>query len=324
MLVDQDAAHRRSTPRASTARQRSTIGERPTAHRVARSPADLTTLPTSCSSRLRELESSEKQAHAKVARVLRLVLRCPPMLALAPAALAGFLIGLRHATDADHVAAVSAIVARERTVRGAALVGAAWGLGHTLTLLTLGGAIVVFGLSVPPRVGLALELCVGLMLIGLGAWNLATRAQRPAIAALADHAALPHTTALESHHGAPPARVGLASSARIGLASPARRALRPLVVGSMHGLAGSAAAALLVVATARGTSWGLAYLLVFGIGTMLGMTVLTTALALPLRRALAGSSRAETWVRVGSGMLSFAIGAFVVYQVGFHDGLFLQ
>jgi high-affinity nickel permease len=100
------------------------------------------------------------------------------MLALAPAALAGFLIGLRHATDADHVAAVGAIVARERTVRGAALVGAAWGLGHTLTLLALGGAIVVFGLSVPPRVALALELCVGLMLIGLGAWNLAVR-KRP-------------------------------------------------------------------------------------------------------------------------------------------------
>ncbi len=92
----------------------------------------------------------------------------------------------------------------------------------------------------------------------------------------------------------------------------------------MHGLAGSAAAALLVVATAGGTSWGLAYLLVFGIGTMIGMTALTTALALPLRSALERSRRAESWVRVGSGVLSFAIGALVVYQVGFHDGLFLQ
>jgi cytochrome c biogenesis protein CcdA len=224
------------------------------------------------------------------------------MLALAPAALAGFLIGLRHATDADHVAAVGAIVARERTVRGAALVGAAWGLGHTLTLLALGGAIVVFGLSVPPRVALALELCVGLMLIGLGAWNLAVRKRpSPLVPALAVPASPPAATS-----------GGLSS------------ALRPLVVGSMHGLAGSAAAALLVVATAGGTSWGLAYLLVFGIGTMIGMTVLTTALALPLRSALDRSRRAESWVRVGSGALSFAIGALVVYQVGFHDGLFLQ
>jgi high-affinity nickel-transport protein len=226
------------------------------------------------------------------------------MLALAPVALAGFLVGLRHATDADHVAAVGAIVARERTVRGAALVGAAWGLGHTLTLLVLGGAIVVFGLSVPARVGLALELGVGLMLIGLGAWNVAARTAR---SALVPAPAFAHDGA--ASEPTPP---------------PAARALRPLVVGSMHGLAGSAAAALLVVATARGTSWGLAYLLVFGVGTMVGMTALTTALALPLRSALERSRRAESWVRVGSGLLSFAIGALVVYEVGFHEGLFLR
>src|SRR5512132_4280602 len=97
------------------------------------------------------------------------------MTPLAPAALLGFVVGLRHATDADHVAAVGAIVARERTVRGAALVGAAWGLGHTLTLLLLGGGILVFGLALPRPVALSLELCAGVMLIVLGVLNVFSR-----------------------------------------------------------------------------------------------------------------------------------------------------
>lgn len=217
---------------------------------------------------------------------------------LLPAALFGFVVGLRHATDADHVAAVSAIVARERTVRGAAFVGAAWGLGHTITLLLLGGTIIVFGLVVPRNVGLALELCVGVMLLLLGTWNFVSR----------KHGQHTH----QAPHMSPHATLS------------ARGALRPLAIGSMHGLAGSAAAALLVVATVREPTWGLAYLLVFGIGTMLGMTLLTAALAVPLGRALHRFRNAETWLRIGSGVLSFAIGAFVVYQIGFRDGLFLQ
>lgn len=232
---------------------------------------------------------------------------------LLPAALLGFVVGLRHATDADHVAAVGTIVARERTLRGAALVGAAWGLGHTLTLLVLGGAIVVFGLAVPRPVGLGLELGVGLMLMGLGVWNFVSRARGKQAA---------HSHGLAGAHEGHEAGEGRDGAA--GVPSSVRRALRPLAVGSLHGLAGSAAAALLVVATVRSPSWGIAYLFVFGIGTMLGMTLLTTALALPLGRALERFRNAETWLRIGSGALSVAIGAFVVYQIGFRDGLFLQ
>lgn len=221
------------------------------------------------------------------------------MLSLVPAALLGFVVGLRHATEADHVAAVSAIVARERTVRGAALIGAAWGLGHTITLLLLGGAIVAFGLTVPKSLALSLELCVGAMLIGLGVWNFVARARRV-------HAH-PHEHATDG-----------ASGTRL------RRAMRPLVVGSMHGLAGSAAAALLVAATARSVSWGLAYLLILGLGTMLGMTAITAVIALPLGKALRRFDRAEAWLRIGSGALSCAIGAMVVYEIGFQRGLFVR
>ncbi len=233
------------------------------------------------------------------------------MLSVAPAAVLGFVVGLRHAMDADHVAAVGTIVARERNVRGAALIGAAWGLGHTLSLLLLGGAIVTFGLAVPRRVGLMMELGVGVMLLALGVWNFVSRPRASAADHAGRHDARPSSAAAPSHpHDAAP--------------SPLRRALRPLVVGSVHGIAGSAAAALVVVATVSSASWGLVYLFVFGIGTMLGMVVLTTALALPMGRALQRFRRAESWMRIASGALSLAIGALVIYQIGFRDGLFLQ
>src|SRR5215469_4753378 len=84
----------------------------------------------------------------------------------------GFFLGMRHATDPDHVIAVSTIVTREHSVRRSALIGAAWGVGHTLTILAVGGAIILFRITLPPRVGLAMELAVGVMLIILGLRNL--------------------------------------------------------------------------------------------------------------------------------------------------------
>ncbi len=251
------------------------------------------------------------------------------MWTLAPIALTGLLVGLRHAADADHVAAVSAIVARERTLRGAAFVGAAWGLGHTLTLFVFGGSIVAFGFTVPPRVALTLELFVGLMLLGLGVWNVLNRrsirrAGRtpspdgfiPKLWVRVFGSARRRSEAAE-WSSAPRSAISFFGSHRLG------RALRPLAIGSMHGLAGSAAAALLVMAASRGTSLGLAYLLVFGLGTMMGMTALTTVFAVPMRTALSRHRAAETWVRLGSGLLSFAIGALMIYQIGFRDGLFV-
>ena len=127
------------------------------------------------------------------------------MVPLVPAALLGFVVGLRHATEADHVAAVSAIVARERTLRGAAMIGAAWGLGHTITLLLLGGTIVVFGLAVPRSVALSLELGVGAMLIGLGIWNVASRTRRPAHAHAPSPGALAFAHAIGTGTGTGPA-----------------------------------------------------------------------------------------------------------------------
>lgn len=201
------------------------------------------------------------------------------------AILLGALLGLRHATDADHVVAVTAIVARERSLWRAAKVGALWGVGHTLTLVLVGGAIVAFRLVIPPRIGLGLEFAVALMLIGLGYANL----RRPA-----DSATEP----------------------------PVRGTLRPLLVGTVHGLAGSAAVALLVLATIRETAPAVAYLLVFGIGTILGMVLVTVILAAPALYAGARVGRLQGGIRLAAGALSIVFGLLLARELIVDGGLF--
>lgn len=194
----------------------------------------------------------------------------------------GALLGLRHATDADHVVAVTAIVARERKLSRAAWVGALWGIGHTLTLLVVGGAIVAFRLVIPPRVGLGLEFGVALMLILLGYANLRARDTAPS----------------------------------------ERPAVRPLLVGLVHGLAGSAAVALLVLATIRGTPEALAYLLVFGLGTVLGMVAVTVLLAAPALYVGARVTRLQGGIRFAAGALSIAFGLLLARELIVEGGLF--
>lgn len=208
------------------------------------------------------------------------------------AAILGFLLGLRHATDADHVVAVTAIVARERTLGRAARIGAMWGVGHSLTLLVVGGAIVAFRLVIPPRVGLGLEFCVALMLILLGFNNL-----RGAKGANADH-----------RHDIPPVFNGL----------------RPLLIGTVHGLAGSAAVALLVLATIRETSWALVYLAIFGIGTIVGMMLVTTLLAAPAMYASARVVRLQTGIRFAAGAVSLVVGVVLAREIVVSNGLFSE
>lgn len=198
------------------------------------------------------------------------------------AILLGALLGLRHATDADHVVAVTAIVARERSLGRAAAVGALWGVGHTLTLLLVGGAIVAFRLVIPPRIGLGLEFGVALMLIGLGYANLRARPEEPR----------------------------------------ERAAVRPLLVGTVHGLAGSAAVALLVLATIRGTLPALAYLLVFGVGTILGMVLTTVILAAPALYAGSRVTRLQSGIRIAAGALSIGFGLLLAHELIVDGGLF--
>jgi hypothetical protein len=250
----------------------------------------------------------------------------------------GFVLGMRHATDPDHVIAVSTIVSRQRSIGKAGLIGILWGVGHTLTILVVGGAIILFDLAIPTRVGLTMEFTVGLMLILLGVLNLTGAMAwisekfspaHPQVtgshAHVHEHDSKMHLhwhshSPQREHHGkslTPPEWLG-GKSTRLGLF----HTLRPLFVGLVHGLAGSAAVALLVLSTIREPHWAVLYLVIFGVGTIAGMMLITAMIALPFSFAGYQFVWLNKGLIVGSGLLSLGFGLFVCYQIGFVDGLF--
>lgn len=224
---------------------------------------------------------------------------------LAPVMALGLILGMRHATDADHVIAVTTIVARQRTARAAAAIGAAWGVGHTLTILLVGTGIIAFGWVIPPRVGLSTELTVGVMLIILGGVNLSS--------AVRDIRGI----AARAPEEKPLARLDRRFGSYGGY-----QLLRPLVVGIVHGLAGSAAVALLVLTTIQTSSWAILYLLVFGLGTIIGMMLMTSAIVLPFARSENRFAHVSGGLRVATSVLSVAFGLWIAYRIGFVHGLF--
>jgi sulfite exporter TauE/SafE len=232
------------------------------------------------------------------------------MTSLSAVCVLGFFLGMRHATDPDHVIAVTTIVSRHRTPASAAMIGALWGVGHTVTLALVGAGIILLGWVIPPRVGLSLELSVGVMLIVLGLMNLTGVLQRIAeVASPAAGSHVPEQTPLARLDG----RLG-----RLGL----YQALRPLIVGVVHGLAGSAAVALLVLTAVGNTAWSILYLLVFGLGTIAGMMLITAGIAWPSLYAGARFARLPHRLRVASGVVSLIVGLVLAYRVGVVDGLF--
>lgn len=198
----------------------------------------------------------------------------------------GFLLGMRHATDPDHVVAVTTIVSQQRSLARAARTGLLWGIGHTATIFLVGGAIVVLKLqlsAIPPRVGLSLEFAVAVMLIVLGLLTLAGGERQ-----VADSTA------------------------------------RPVTVGFLHGLAGSAAVVTLPqVALIPNPVWALGYLAVFGVGTIAGMLLVTASIAAPSLLATRHFAGLNRNLQIASGVASVAFGFFLGYRIGFVDGLFM-
>lgn len=193
----------------------------------------------------------------------------------------GLLLGIRHAVDPDHVVAVTAIATGERSIPRATRIGAMWGIGHTVTILAVGGAIILFRITIPPRLGLAFEFVVGMVLIVLGLANLVSRKDHP----------------------------------------PRHGSARPLVVGMIHGLAGSAAVALLVLAAVRDVRWAIAYLLLFGVGTIVGMMIVTTAIAVPATFAASRVGPMRRYLVLASGAASVIVGVLIAIELA-NNGLF--
>lgn len=189
----------------------------------------------------------------------------------------GFIIGLQHAFEADHLAAVATLASRHGRASDILKHGLTWGLGHTLTLLGLGGAAFVLGSAIPDRLAELLEFAVGLMLLLLGA-HLLWRLWRARVHVhVHQHGSGGRHLHLHGHEGAQ-----LSSTAPGHAHAGIGFRWRTLLVGFMHGMAGSAALLLLAMSKVKDPARGVAYILVFGLGSMVGMGALSALIAVPL------------------------------------------
>ncbi|MDT7689950.1 MAG: hypothetical protein QOE46_2709 [Acidobacteriota bacterium] len=226
----------------------------------------------------------------------------------------GFVLGLKHAVEADHLAAVSTIVSERKSLWGSSLVGGLWGVGHTIALIIAGVAVILFHFRIGERTGRMLEFAVGLMLVALGANALRKLARGGHLHLhVHRHGARAHIhphihdgspeTERHTHHG-------------LGLGP------RPLFVGMIHGLAGSAALMLLVLSTISSPLVGLLYIIIFGIGSVGGMMLMSALFGLPVYLTAARFTRVNLAVRGLAGLFSLSLGLFMVYEIGFVGGLF--
>jgi len=222
----------------------------------------------------------------------------------------GFMIGLQHALEADHVAAVASIAARKKSVRSILSHGIVWGLGHTVTLAAFAVLVFFLGVHVDTETANALEIAVGLMLIGLGGHVLYRLWRDRVHFHLHRHAeGVAHMHA-HSHRG----ETGAHQHSDHGHRHPGRFPLRTLLVGMMHGLAGTAALIVLTFSMVGGGVLGLGYVAVFGVGSILGMAALSAVIAVPLAR----SAKAMTWTNrllqgvIGTATVALGLGVIWV------------
>ena len=232
----------------------------------------------------------------------------------------GLVFGLKHATEVDHVVAISTIVSRHRNVFRSAFVGALWGAGHTVSLLGIAIVVLWFRVAIPERVSGWLEFGVALMIIGLGVSALWRSLRKNAKFHVHQHShdgishthvhfhehETQHKRALPSHHSHGVSRIGW----------------KPVMVGMMHGLAGSGALTLLVL-TQISSAWiGLLYVLTFGLGSIAGMLLMSGLIGLPFALTSRNLTHAHQGLQTLAAILSICFGVWYAYRVGFGASVF--
>mgnify|MGYP003393973441 FL=1 len=225
----------------------------------------------------------------------------------------GLILGIKHALDADHLIAVSTTVSEHQSLKWASLIGAFWGLGHTTTLFVVGLFVIGLRLTIPPRLALGLEFLVAVMLVILGG-SILWRSFRVEKLHLHAHAHNPQTHAHFHLHGS--------REEDHSHPHPFTSMRKPFLVGMVHGLAGSAALMLLVLTTIPSALAGLAYILIFGFGSVGGMLLLSSMIGLPFILTARRFSLVNGWIRLLAGAASVVFGLFLGWEIGFHQGLF--
>lgn len=224
----------------------------------------------------------------------------------------GLMIGMQHALEADHVAAVSCIAARERSVRKIVRHGAVWGVGHTVTLMLVAGGAILVGASLPDRFAAFLEMLVGVMLVALGT-HVLYRLVRERVH-FHRHRHSDGTVHLHAHSHGNDLPTDAPHMPKHDHDHPSGLPWRTLLIGMTHGLAGSAALLVLTAAGLESPAMGVLYVLLFGIGSVLGMAILSALMAVPL----AWTAKALTWTHRGlqglAGSATAVLGLWIAFE----------
>jgi len=215
--------------------------------------------------------------------------------------LIGLLLGLRHAIEADHLAAVSTIVSEKKSLLSASIVGGLWGLGHTISLFVVGIAVIFLKLQIPESFETTLETCVGVMLIFLG-----INALRKLFSSKDLHAHI-HTHGEREH-------IHFHTHENENAPSHHRFGPRSIFIGMLHGLAGSAALMLLLIPTIPSPTLALVYILIFGFGSVIGMMAMSFLIGLPIHFTTSRFGMINTGIRLAAGVFSLGLGIVMVAE----------
>lgn len=232
----------------------------------------------------------------------------------------GFFLGLKHAVEADHLAAVTTIVTDRKSLWSSAIIGGIWGLGHTISLTAVGILVLLLNFEVSESTEKKLELAVGVMLVLLGL-NVIQKIVRGGRMHFHTHDhdghehVHPHVHTHEDEHGHTHANVPETAHTHESKSfSP-----RALIIGMVHGLAGSAALMLLVIPTIDSRALGLLYIIIFGIGSIGGMMIMSLLVSLPLRFTAVRFKAVNVMLRVFAGLFSVGLGIWVIYENAFAE-----